>query len=75
MNSKVGLSFQQVIEYVEMLPPEDQEILVELIKRRLIERRRAEIAHNAEETLRALREGKACRGTIEDLKDDLLREE
>ena len=45
---------------------------IDLIRRRLIERRRAEIARHAAETLRAVREGRARVGTVEDLRRDLL---
>ncbi|MFN7502442.1 MAG: hypothetical protein ACK5QV_16640 [Dolichospermum sp.] len=38
------ISFQEVIEYVENLSQEDQDFLVELIKKRKIEKRRLEIA-------------------------------
>jgi len=65
-------SFQQAIDVVEAMQPEDQEALIELIRRRLIERRRADIARNATETLRAVREGRAQYGGVEDLRRDLL---
>lgn len=38
----------------------------------MIEKRRAEIARNAEETLKALETGKAKSGTVTDLMHDLL---
>ena len=62
---------QQALDTVEELPPEDQETLIELIQRRLVERRRAEIAGNAVATLQAVREGRACFGSVEDLERDL----
>jgi hypothetical protein len=62
---------QQALDTVEKLPPEDQETLIELIQRRLVERRRAEIAHNAAATLQAVREGRGCYGSVEDLRQDL----
>jgi len=65
---------QQALDVAERLPPQDQEILIELIQHRLMERRRAEIARNAAATLQALREGRAHYGSIEDLKHDLLPE-
>ena len=49
-------------------------MLIDLIRRRLIERRRAEIARHAVETLQAVREGRAQIGTFEDLCRDLLTE-
>ncbi len=68
-------SFQQAIDVVEAMQPEDQEALIELIRRRLIERRRADIARNATETLRAVQEGRAQYGGVEDLRRDLLGKE
>ena len=58
---------QQALDVVEKLSPEDQETLVELIWRRLVERRRAEIAQNAADTLQAVREGQARYGAVENL--------
>ena len=65
---------QQALDVVESLPPDDQEALIDLIRHRLVEKRRAEIARNAEETLQAVREGRAQYGSIEDLRRDLLGE-
>ena len=63
---------QQALEVVETLPTEDQETLIELVRRRLAEPRRIEIAGNAAATLRAVREGQASYGSVDDLKRDLL---
>ena len=63
---------QQALEVIETLPTEDQETLIELVRRRLAERRRIEIASNAAATLRAVREGQASYGSVDDLKRDLL---
>jgi hypothetical protein len=65
---------QQALDVVESLPPDDQETLIDLIRHRLIERRRGEIARNAEETLQAVRDGRAQYGSVEDLRRDLLGE-
>ena len=64
--------FQQALDVVEKLPPEDQETLIGLIQRRLVELRRAEIARNAAATLQVVRDGHARYGSVEDLKGDLL---
>lgn len=64
--------FQQALDVVEQLPPEDQETLIDLLQHRLMEWRRAEIARNADATLEAVREGRARYGSVEDLKSDLL---
>jgi len=60
--------FQQALDAVEKLPPEDQERLIDLIRHRLVEWRRAEIARNAAATLKAVQEGRARYGSVEDLK-------
>ena len=65
---------QKALEIVEALPPEDQETLIDVIRLRLIELRRSEIAANAEATLRAVHEGKAKFGSVDDFKRDFLNE-
>jgi hypothetical protein len=65
------LIFQTVIDYVEELSEDEQDILFDLIKKRRIEKRRAEIAVNAQNTLTALKLGTAKRGTVADFKADL----
>jgi hypothetical protein len=69
------LPFQQVLEYVEALSSEEQDLLISLIQKRLIEKRRSEIADNVFETLEAWRQGKASQGSLADLKADLQEEE
>ena len=73
MEKEVSL-LQQALDVVESLPPDEQETLIDLIRRRLVERRRAEIARNAEETLQAVRYGRAQYGSVEGLQRDLLGE-
>jgi len=63
---------QDALDAVEKLPSEDQQTLVGLIRRRLVERRREEIARNAAENLELVRKGRARHGSIEDLKRDIL---
>ena len=65
---------QQALDVVESLPLDEQETLIDLVRRRLVERRRAEIARNAEETLQAVRDGRAQYGSVEDIQRDLLGE-
>ncbi|NEQ69761.1 MAG: hypothetical protein F6K21_30575 [Symploca sp. SIO2D2] len=66
------VTLQTALEYVECLSVEDQNLLIELLQKRHIECRRLEIANNAKQTLAAVQEGTANRGTFEDLKADLL---
>ncbi|MGA9352025.1 MAG: hypothetical protein WBW48_24950 [Anaerolineae bacterium] len=74
MEQPVLTPFQWALEVIEQLPVEDQRVLIEIVRRRLIEQRRAEIARNARATLQAFREGRACYGTVDDLRCDLLDE-
>jgi hypothetical protein len=69
------VSIQKVIEDFETLSLEDQDLLLELIRKRRIERRRAEIARNTAQTLTEIETGKAKQGSLEDLRADLLEEE
>ena len=72
---RMGVSLlQQALDVVESLSPDDQGTLIDLIRHRLVERRRAEIARNAKETLQAVRDGRAQYGSVEDLRRDLLGE-
>ena len=64
--------FGVVVEAVETLPPEDQEMLVDLVRRRLIEQRRAEIAANIARTREEYEQGRVRRGTVDDLLAELF---
>jgi hypothetical protein len=64
--------FQKAIDAVESLPFDDREELLEILRMRIAEHRRDEIAANAKATLQAVREKRAKFGTVEDLKKDLL---
>lgn len=66
--------FDEALESVERLPADDQEALIEIVARRLVEQRRARIADNARATLAALREGRAHYGSVDELRRDLSDE-
>ena len=66
------LIFQEIIDSIESLSIEDQEYLFELIRKRRIENRRAEILANAQEVQQAFKNGTAKRGSVDDLAADLL---
>jgi hypothetical protein len=63
-------AFQHAIEGVEMLPVDDQLLLIEIIKQRLIQHRRTEIIAVVAEARESYQAGNVRRGTA----DDLLRE-
>jgi len=68
---KVSSRFQQVIETVEALPPDDQLLLIEIIRQRLIQPRRAELAAEIAEARDAYQRGDVRRGTVADLMKEL----
>ena len=74
MHQALSTPFQEVLDRIEALSPEDQQAVIEVIQRRLIEQRRAEIARNAVETRQAMRKGRACCGTVDDLRRDFTGE-
>ena len=65
-------TLQNALDYVEKLLPDEQETLIEIIKKRMVERRRNEIARNAKDTLNAVREKRAQYGTVAEIESDLL---
>ncbi|PTN33794.1 hypothetical protein [Desulfonatronum sp. SC1] len=71
MDAQIASPFQKAIFSVETLPLEDREDLLDILRRRMAGDRREQIAANAQETLKAVREGKASFGTLDDLKREL----
>jgi len=67
----VAPRFQKVIEVIEELPPDDQALLIEIIHRRLIQHRRAELAAEIAEARDAYRQSNVHRGTVADLMEEI----
>lgn len=67
--SKVVASFrfQDLVEAIETLPLEDQALLIEIIRKRLIQQRRAELVKEVAEARNAYERGEIQRGTAADL--------
>ncbi len=61
----------QILDEIASLSLEDQEILLNIVKQRHIERKREQILRDSQETVRAYRKGKAKKGTVADLMKDL----
>ncbi|MGL5872270.1 MAG: hypothetical protein ACRC2R_07860 [Xenococcaceae cyanobacterium] len=59
--------FNEILEQIETLSNDDQEILIDLVKRRLIERRRDEIAENITKAHQEYQSGEVFRGSVEDV--------
>ena len=66
--------YGQALDLIDSLPIEEQESLLEIVRRRLVERRRAEIARDAAATLAAVQQRQAGSGSLENLKRELLDE-
>ena len=66
-----SLGFQDLIDAVESLPLEDRSLLVEIVNKRIIEKRRAELVAEVMASRDAFRQGIVKRGTVEDLMKDL----
>ncbi len=64
-------AFEEALDIIDRLPVEDQEALVDIVHKRLVDQRRREIASNAQATLQAFREGRASYGTVDDLRREL----
>ncbi len=74
MTTHQDTPFQKAIDAVESLPFDDREEPLDILRLRLAEGRRDEIAANAQEALQAVREKKAEFGTVDDLRKDLLKD-
>ena len=72
MNTQTS-SFQEVIESVEELPPDDQMLLVDIIRQRLIEVRRRNLVAEVAEARQAYQTGDVYRGSVDDLVKELSR--
>lgn len=65
------VTFQEALDVVESLPEEQQENLIDIIRRRLIEHRREELAEHIKEARAEYRRGEVRRGTVDDLMEEL----
>jgi hypothetical protein len=63
--------FQQAIETVEQLPPEEQEMLIEIVRQRLIEERRMELSAEIASSRAAYERGDVRRGSADALIKEL----
>lgn len=68
-----AITLDQAIDTALQLPPEQQEMLVDILRRRQIESRRAEIARDARKSLKDARAGKLKAQSAQDVIADLHR--
>ena len=67
MASRETVTFQEALEVVESLPDYQQEDLIEIIRRRRLERRRELLVENVKEAQAEYARGEFTRGSVEDL--------
>lgn len=65
-----AVTFSEALELIESLPEEDRRDLLDIVRRRLVEERRAGIAKSIQAARGECARGEVKRGTV----DDLLRE-
>ncbi len=70
----MGVTLDYAIDTAMQLPPEQQEMLLEILRKRQIEARRREIARDAQESLAAFRAGKLNGQTATEIIDELRRD-
>ena len=69
------LTFDALLEAWEQFPLEQQESLAEILKHRLVEKRREEIAQNARDARTQFNADQFPVGSVENLVKDLQRED
>ena len=63
--------FGEILEAVDQLPPEDQETLLDVLQRRMIERRRDAIARDIRQAQREFQRGRCKPMTPSDLMKEI----
>jgi len=71
MSSRSKVTFQDVLDMIESLPEEQQENLIAIIRRRLIEHKREVLAERINEAREEYRLGKVRRGTVDDIMKEI----
>ena len=69
---KNGITFNDVLESVDKLSLDEQETLTEVIRRRLIERRRAELGNEIQDAQREFKEGSCQPATSSEIMKEIL---
>ena len=65
------ITFQEALDIVESLPDSQQEDLINIIRRRLIEQRRNLLADRVKEAKEEYARGEVKKGSVDDLMKDL----
>ena len=75
MSSRHATTFQEALDIVESLPEEQQETLIDIIKRRLIEYKREIHAEHINEARSEYLRGEVHYGTVDDLMKEIEEDE
>ncbi len=67
----MDITFQKALEIIESLPENQQEDLIDIIRRRLIEQRRDRLAESIREAREDYARGDVKKGTVDDLMKEL----
>ena len=73
MVSQHTILFQEVLDIVEALPEHQQENLIDIIRHRLIERRREVISENIKIAREEYKRAEVSRGTGDDLMKEITK--
>ena len=66
-----AVNFQEALEIIESFPVEQREALIEIVKSRLVEERRDQLAQEIKEAREKFRRGEVTKGTVNDLMREL----
>lgn len=71
MAEKQTVTFQEVLDIVESLPENQQESLIDIVRRRLLERRRDKLANSIKDAKEDYVRGAVSKGDVDDLMKDI----
>lgn len=71
MSRRQQVTFQEALDIVESLPDDQQENLITIIRRRLIEHRREVLAERIREAREEYSRGEVRHGTVDDLMKEI----
>ncbi len=71
MSNSQTVTFQDALDVVESIPEHQQEDLIYIIRRRIIEHRRDLLAENIKKAKQEFARGEVKRGTVNDLMKEL----
>ena len=64
-------TFDETLDIIESFPQDQRESIVEIVKRRLTEERREQLAQTIKEAREEYARGEVTRGTVEDLIEEV----